>query len=100
MHRIKSKTKPLYEATPEELAEIEKDFHDWVDNQPVLGSLEAAVEHLCQQHFAEPQQMEIQISSAELDPQSKEWTVKGVFENQEQFVGSPADLGIIPPSIT
>ena len=95
-----TKTKPLAQMTPSEIAEMEKDFRDWVDSHPAPGSFEAAIEHLCQQHFAEPQQMEIQISSAVMDVQSQEWIVEGVFENQEQFIGSQADLGLTPPAVT
>lgn len=95
-----SKTKRLEQMTPMELAALEDDFREWVKSGPASGSFEAAVEHLCQQHFAKPQQMEIQISSAVMDVQSKEWIVEGVFENQEQFIGSPAELGLFPPPVT
>lgn len=94
------KTKRFEEMTSMEQAALENDFLEWVKSGPAPGSFEAAVEHLCQQHFAEPQQMEIQISSAVMDVQSKEWIVEGVFENQEQFVGSPAELGLTPPAVT
>ena len=92
--------KKVSQLTPRELAELEEHFRDWVDSRSAPGSFEAAREYLCEQHFAEPQQMEIQIWSAELDDQSKEWILKGVFENQKQFIGSPADLGLTPPAVT